>query len=277
MKCLYTVCSPDYQWFIPTWAWSARKLWGTTIDIRVTVVGKIDLAIQKLLSDLNLDVSMSQKWEDYPKLPSTTNCLRFLGEVTYNDWVLITDVDLVFFNEGLWDYCEQKMVADDLGHYAAWQGAWQKPRRPEIAPNGWVGDMRRPAGGFIMVTPEWYRRTMKSRLDYLALLKEGKWATFREADEVMFGRLCVEGGMKMMNSDKMDNAYRGLHLGDFSKEHRWKNRKKMMNFLSPLVVHQIGMMMQSPKFEDILIDCGRDENVKLIWHNVAEYINSRRS
>jgi len=275
MITIHTVCTPDYQWYLPTWAWSAKRLW-PEINVYAVVQGNVAPEVKSLIEAIGGDVC-GNKWDyNVPKLPATTSSLRFVGEEVPGDQVLITDADIVFLNGELWSYMERQMRP--LG-YSAFCGAATHPVRPSIAPYGWSGEMQRLAGGFVMVTPRWYTATRETRRRWRELVLEGNWGAYREADEVMLCRICKGHDSLIMPDKKIDARMRGLHLGDFCKDHRWMNEKKMQRLLPWESVTKISDMLDNCEFKNVLSVVVRHENsnVNLAWSRVIHHINGRRS
>lgn len=270
-RAIFTTCTADhFQYFIPTWAWTAKKLWPDVTTI-VRVYGReVDRDAMAGVDKVDVDVVI-------PKGPAATNCRRFLLRVSGEyDQVMITDCDVVFLNDDLWEYMDDKMST--LGSYAAWQGALNKPKRPKIAPNGWSGDMRRLAGGFVLVTPQWYNQTEQLRRSYEALVRAGQWGNYRESDEVMLCRICKDSGLTLPNNTGFHRSMRGLHLGDFkdSMAHRWGNVGKMGQYLPWGNVEKTKTLLMDRQFQGILKVACKDRDVATMWERVKYHVTHRK-
>jgi len=272
MKRIYTCCDERYQWFLPTWAYSAKRVFSDT-TIMVDFCGEMDPTCRDLLAALDVSIGIPFKPAIRP------SCLRFLLHSGGDSETMITDVDIAFIDDGVWCYLMAKMRTDGLGCYAAFQGTKKHPVRPEIAPDGWKGDMRRLCGGFVMVTEQWYKQTLDERQRYAQLLRKG-WGDYRESDEVMLCRICDKAIFVLPSGYKFNESQRNLHVGDFREDmrHRWTNVKKMQRLLPPESVMKTKALLADKGFQEVLSvvrACGGEE-VNATWNNAIEHIGMRR-
>lgn len=271
MRTVYTVCTTDYQWYLPTWAWSARQQWPDA-QIRAVVRGPVDDHVAAVLKSVGAKVS-TQWITEYPYQVATTSALRFVGEIVPGDEVLITDADVVFLSPFLWVYAQGQFGMQKC--CAVWQGAWHHPKRKAVAPNMWIGEMRRSCAGYAMVSPQWYAQTKDSRRNWAEKLANGSWGSFREADEVMLCRVCVESGVKLTDK-KMDWHLRGLHLGDFVKPWRWMKIGNMRRYLTPQACKTTEAMLQDKDFLKVLNVSTLDSKLLGIWTNVKKHLKATK-
>jgi len=271
MSAIYTCCDAKYQWFLPTWAYSARRAWPDA-DIQVDYYGDLHTDCLALLQRIGVRVAFL---ECYNLIPS---CTRFTFNSKDGSEVLITDCDIAFLDSGVLDYLRTKMLLDGLGCYAAFQGARKRPIRPDIAPDGWVGNMRRLCGGFVLVTPEWWSRTVKARVKYHTMIHEHSWGGYREADEVMLCRICEESGLPLPGYQKFAEIHRNLHVGDFREDmnHRWTNDIKMMRLLPAPSIDKAKTLLEDEGFQDVLseVRLHGDEVVTYAWKIAIAHIMS---
>ena len=245
-RLLTSTCTADhFLGYIPLYVYSSLIVW-PGIDIKIRVLGDMSrkdiLIIRKAMECAGRD--NDDRWEinfiNPPlkcKRETGVNCLRFASipeEWVEYDYVMITDIDLFFFQTptDLWAWSIHNM--DSMGAcYSAHHGPYKKPHRPEIAPR-WTGEWQRLAGGFVMITPEWIKRTSDIRGSWMKRLEDGSWGHFRESDEVMLYRICATAGMPIPTSKYMPPECRGLHFGDFKPEmrHRWTDHRKMLTRLT---------------------------------------------
>ena len=275
MRSIFTVCTADYAWHLPLWAWSAKKLW-PDVQLVVAIVGSggSPVLIHDYLETIDVDVGIEHR--GYPQLPAMSACLRFIYNYIHKvDEVLITDADVVFLHEGLWRYIENKMMT--LGCYGAFTGAKKKPRRPEIAPNGWVGDMRRLTGAFVLVTPEWYEKTRTAREEWSDRLMRGVWGTFRDADEVMLTRILAQSGLPLPDETPFAKVMRSLHVGDFrpNMEHRWGNPKRIQRWFPEESVKALETLVKDKEFQYVLGIARTNPAVDAAWTNVFNHLKER--
>jgi len=274
MRAIFTACTPEYAWHLPLWAWSAKRLW-PDVQLVATIVGTRDspVLIHDYLKALGVVVGIEDS--GFPCLPAMSACLRFIYNYAPKaDEVLITDADLVFLHEGLWRYMNHKR---GILCYGAFTGAKKKPRRPEIAPNGWVGDMKRLCGGFVLVTPEWYGRTQTAREEWADRLRRGIWGTFRESDEVMLTRIITQSGLPLPDETQFIKVMRGLHVGDFrpNMAHRWGHPKRIRKWFPDESANAAQELLKDNGFLHALEIARDNPVVEAIWENVLNHLKGR--
>jgi hypothetical protein len=243
---LTTVVSADeFAGYLPLFHYCAAR-YLTDWSVRTFVRGRLPDDARKAYGALNEAYpGIELPIENYclPKSktlqdPFSTNVTRwFLDESQFADlkpdWVLITDADLLLFNDPLsWHLLQT--IGDNRG-IACHHGPWHKPRRPEIC-SGWSGMFERVAGGFVMVNNDWFRATLKARANYAAMMRTDTlpFPMFREADEVILGRILADSGIPIPTAKAFPAELRGVHLGDFkgSMTHRWQDMTKMGGILT---------------------------------------------
>jgi hypothetical protein len=274
MKSIFTVCTSDYAWHLPLWAWSAKRLWP---DVRLVVVitgTELPALVCDYVKILGGVVGIQNR---YLPLPAMSACLRFVYDYSPqpDEEILITDADVVFLHDGLWRYMENKMKT--LGCYGAFTGAKKKPRRPEIAPQGWVGNMRRLTGTFVLVTPEWYNKTAPARTEWSDRLMRGMWGTFREADEVMLTRIIAQSGLPLPDETPFAKVMRGLHVGDFrpNMQHRWGNPKRIEKWFPEESATTLRILVEDKEFQYVLGIARTNPIVDTTWTNVFNHLKDR--
>lgn len=232
---LFTLTSADhYQHYLPLWAYCAREYVGRDIDIACCVVnGSVDKETNAAMHAAGFeDVCEVFTGGTFPTCGY--NLMRFLIDGTNEcpDATLICDADLLLLeNPFPWHLAQ----VDDKHCFASHHGPRRKPYRPEVSgPDGWRGNWERTAGGFVLVTPEWYAKTMAVRKKYLDQLHAGALPEFRELDEVILSRIIKESGMEVPQSKFFPPSLRGVHIGDFkdSMTHRWTDLTKMAGKLT---------------------------------------------
>jgi hypothetical protein len=272
MNVIYTCCDEKYQWFLPTWAYSARRAW---LDARLVIdFFGCGLRPECLAILCNIGVEVTAGSDTIP------SCVRFTYGSRGDSETLITDCDIAFLDDGVLPYLRTKMLLDGLGCYAAFQGVKKHPIRPDIAPDGWVGNMRRLCGGFVLVTQEWYDKTKKARTKFHGMIADGSWGGYREADEVMLCRICEESGLPLPSYHKFEERHRNLHLGDFrhGMDHRWQNITKMIRLLPQSSVFKARELLADKGFQDVLsVVMGHgNAEANCAWNNATAHIANRR-
>lgn len=286
-----TICSSDYyQHYIPTFCYTVGKAYPEA-KISVGVTGEVDQLTLDALSVMgNFKIvekpGTNEDWdsdcvitknvlpEGVSVLESTVNTMRFLyfkNELDMQlcdiDATIITDVDFMWFRGGIDLFRWHVERMREIGScYAGHHGPWKKPRR---FPEGWRGDKERVAGGFFMVTPEWFRKTREARAKYTKLLKEGKIGTYREEDEVVLCKILKESGLPVVQDKSMPTDLRGIHFGDFKFDDRWTNLMKMQTKLTDSNIYKyIEMASMDTKFRKIRDIVCRDEQIALMFKNL---------
>lgn len=275
---LFTLTSSDhYQHYLPLWAYCARKYVGRDIDIACCVVnGAADKETNAALHAAGFeDVCEVFTGGVFPACGY--NLMRFLtGDTTKgSDATLICDADLLLTeNPFPWHLAQ----LDATHCFASHHGPRRKPYRPEVSgPEGWRGDWERTAGGFVLVTPEWYAKTLCVRKKYLEQLHAGALPEFRELDEVILSRIIKESGMEVPQSKFFPPSLRGVHIGDFkdSMTHRWTNMAKMVGKLTTDNCVRFRELEADPVWQKMLRILGGDTTLMRELSNVRAHMASR--
>lgn len=275
MRVIFTVCTTDYAGHLPLWAWSAKRLWPDVSLIALITDAYTPVLICDYLNSIG--AKAYGQYDQYPNTTAMSACLRFVYNPPKAEEVLITDSDVVFLHERQWQYMADKKK--EIGCYGVFTGAKHKPRRPEIAPNGWVGDMRRLTGTFVLVTPEWYEKTQAARSEWSDRLMRGIWGTFRESDEVMLCRICSQSGLPLPNEVAFAKEMRGLHVGDFrpNMEHRWGNPKRIRKWFPAESVAALREVVKDKGFLNTLEIARENLTVAATWENVFNHLKDREN
>jgi hypothetical protein len=192
------------------------------------------------------------------------------------DAILLTDADLLLTENPI-----PYMLAqiDERHCFSAHRGPKRKPFRPEISgPDGWRGDFERVAGGFVMVTPEWYERTRAARQKYMAQIEAGVFGDgWRELDEVLLARIIKDSGLEMPQSKVFPSNLRGVHLGDMkaSMTHRWQNLVKMSGILTSANCLRFREMEADPVWQELLRVLAPDTELMQVLANVRTHLAAR--
>ena len=242
-----------YQHYLPMYIYILRKEY-PDYYVRTFIRGEMDDITKRALKylhsqDVDFDMPIENIYVNYPHLPSTTNCLRFLLPVKMGRFegesVLFTDCDLLLFNNNkisLEEWHIERM--NQIGScYAGHRGPNRYPRRPHLPGwTGWIGDYERIAGGFFYVTPEWFDKVKKARKVLRRAVKYGSWGGFREADEVMLARITKKCGLPMPGRyrENFKISLRGIHMGDYRKnmKKRYTSSKKMDKKIRPVIAQK---------------------------------------
>jgi len=274
-----------YQVFAPLLAWSAQRLWGCRTVVFST--DGIHPKIKEVMAGVSgaefvSGVSLGRK--------IAPSVLRFLLPLSTLDitkgeeYYLIVDADLLLTDLGLMEWYTQQMRKTGMP-YAGHPGARHKPERPGITgKSGWTGDWQRVTGGFVLVTPQWFKATEKAR-NYFA--EESRMPDFREADEVTLARIITHSGLSLPPKG-FPKVYRGIHLGDFRLEmmHRYQNTVRMQTLLPEPTVAYYRKFRNDPQWKSMLTsllsisprDIGLTEGHWLGWTmaRLDEYANTGR-
>jgi hypothetical protein len=231
-----TVVTADhFMHYIPLFVLAART-WADRVDMRFYVRGDLDTITMRAMTFAAVNgVSIIPNYgPGFPYTVSATNTLRFIlgdNELKSYDYVLITDVDLLLFQNPFPYHIEQ--IERTQQPFAGHHGPYHKPHRPEIA-QAWQGPFERVAGGFFCVTPEWYEKTGPARAEQSRELLEGRIGHYRESDEVSLARIIKASGCEVPLNKHFPASLRGVHLGDAkdSMLHRIGNFGKMLGILT---------------------------------------------
>ena len=285
--CITTVVSGDhYCHYIPMFLRCLRR-WGDGVDSKIYIKGYADKPTSDALNILRdyevvteFDYIVEGCFKNTPDLVSTSNTLRFLNsdkELEKYEAVLIVDIDLMLF-EDPFPYHVAQMI-ETRQPYAGHRGPRKRPYRPELNDgNGWTGDFERVAGGFVCVTPEWYRATKLARHEQGLLLMSGNIGGYRESDEVTLARIIKQAGLEMPESKAFPTNLRGLHIGDFkeSMTHRWTSMAKMCEKLTAENAHAWKQIQQCPCMRDVIeLLCDTDKVLAQELANINQHIRER--
>jgi hypothetical protein len=251
MKTCFTsvVSSDHFQNYIPMYCLALRTWYKG--DIIIYLRGeptKEVIATTKSIPGLTVNCSF---FKEYPNNTSTTNCLRFIHEdpiINSYDYSLITDIDMLIMQDP-WQWHFNN--ATPAHPFSGYHGAITKPVRKEIC-KVWTGQFERVAGGFFCVTPDWFDSTRASRTKFGLALMDGRCGTYRENDEVMLAQIIKESGFPVPPTKHYPRELRGLHLGDFKFEYRWKKLTKMLNFLTERNVVLYGELSKTSKWKETI-------------------------
>ena len=275
-RAFVTVCTADhFQHYIPLYLYCLRN-YGA--DVHVFVRGEIDDMTNAALDVIGLYIHCIVEgiFLGYPFDVSTTNCLRFIVDTPVlrgYDYLMITDIDLLLFEDPFPWHINGLTDQPFCGHH----GPYKFPKRPGISP--WVGDMERVAGGFLLVTKDWWKKTDAARKEYGKQLFEvdTKFGTYRESDEVMLARIIKDSGMSVPESKYFPPSLRGVHLGDFksSMSHRWQNPQKMASKLTIENCFKYQNMTMDDRWRAMVGCLAGDGVLMQILENVDIHIKSR--
>ena len=276
-----TITTADhYQHYLPMYIYVLRKECPDYF-VRTFIRGEIDSinrqAFSYLHKHIDFDMPIENVFTDYPHLPSTTNCLRFLLPVKMGRFegesVLFTDADLLLFRNdkvSLEDWHKERML--QIGScYGGHRGPNRYPRRFNL-PNwhGWAGQYERVAGGFFYATPEWFTRVKKMRKYFKKQVKAGIVGGYREADEVMLAQIIKMSGLPMPGRypENFKRVLRGIHMGDFKKsmKKRYKSKTKMDKKVSPSIANKyIDMVNNDPVWKGLMEILCEDKEIAGIY------------
>ena len=276
-RSILTVCTADhFQHYIPMFLYCIRK-WGKGVDTYIYVRGKLDDITKKALNTVKTDKDhiIEEAFLDYPFNVSTTNSLRFITIVPKAyDYTLIVDVDLLIMQDPFPWHIE-KIMNTGLP-FAGHRGPYHKPHRPEIAPS-WTGDFGRVAGGFFCVTRAWWALVLEQQALQSIELFRGRMGHFREADEVMLGRIIRGSGLPAPTDKHFPTELRGVHLGDFKEtmRHRWTSQAKMQSKLTNNNCYAYIELTRTPAWNEMVEILEEDMVLKQILQNVYIHIHER--
>jgi hypothetical protein len=265
---LTTVVSADaFAGYLPLYHYAAMRFLSDW-HIRTFVRGKLPVEVSKLYDRICREMPAFERprenWCEIPegmgRHPFSTNVTRwFLDNREFEDldpkYVLITDADLLLFQDPLsWHLLQMTQSGNDT--FACHHGPWKKPYRPEISPEGWGGNFERVAGGFVLVTPAGFDKTREARYKYRDMMAHDRlpFEMFREADEVILGRILKESQLPMPKEKRFPAELRGVHAGDFksSMTHRWTNTAKMAGILTNFNILSFRTLECDPVYQEIL-------------------------
>lgn len=228
--CFTTVVSSDhYQNYIPLYCLALRTWFDG--DIVINLRGAPSEKCAAAIYGIRRVQVYCNSFPEYPSKISTTNCLRFImGDSTlYSyDYSLITDIDLLIL-QNPWQWHFNNATA--AHPFSGYHGAINKPIRKEVCKD-WTGPFERVAGGFFCVTPSWFDSTRASRTKYGLALMDGRCGLYRENDEVMLASIIKDSGFEVPPTKLYPRELRGVHLGDFKFDHRWRRLERMLNLLT---------------------------------------------
>jgi hypothetical protein len=219
-------------------------------------------------------------WATDGNTRSATNMCRFLLGWNYfedldPDYVLMVDADLLLFQDPLaWHLVNM----DPKGCFAGHHGPYRKPYRPEVSNKGWHGDFERVAGGFFLMSRQWFEQTKVAREKYCNLLYDGKLAPgWREMDEVILARIIKESGLTVPKNKRFPAELRGVHLGDFRDDmtHRWTNMEKMQSKLTNENCLNFRTLEADNVWQELLKVLSHDVPLMRILGNVRSHLSKR--
>lgn len=268
--CITTLATSNwFQHYLPMYIYILRKEY-PEYYVRTFITGETDALTHECLNYLrsngvNLDPPI-EIFEDIKLIKSTANSLRFLIPENYfngMDQVLFTDCDLLLFRNDptLLKWHLKRMKAMNTC-YAGHHGPKHHIFRPEISPEGWKGRFERVSGGFLMVTPKWFRKTKAARKKYLRIAMKGKLGGFREFDEVMLGRIMRKSGLPMPPMG-FCMKQRGIHLGDF-KLRKSRIKRKMRKRLVPQMAKNFIELTNDPIWCGLIEILRQDDKITKI-------------
>lgn len=245
--CITTLVSADkFQHYLPLYIYVVRKEY-PEYYLKTFITGKLNPLVEQCLnylrdSGVNFDEPISV-FNNIQMIESTANSLRFLVSENYfegMDYVIFTDADLLLFRNSptLLEW-HLKRLKKMKSCYAGHHGPYRKKYRPEISKEGWVNNFERVSAGFLMVTPKWFKKTLKARKAFIRVALSGKLGGFREFDEVMLGRITKSSGLPMPPKG-FCMKQRGIHLGDFKKQmkRRFKSPSRIKKKTAPQIVRK---------------------------------------
>jgi len=270
-KCIMTMVSEHYQWYIPAYVYALRTWFNE--DIVIYVKGNSDPKIYKKTNCLAETVSNYAS--GFPDLLSTISSLRFThydNLLAKFDYIMITDADLLLYVDPFPAHIER---IDANNPFAAHHGAWKRPHRPEIC-DLWEGRFERITGGMVCVTPEWYKRTLQARFKYVEDLLTGREGLYRECDEVILGRIVRESGMNIPGN-WFPRDLIGIHLGDFkeSMKHRYTCYPDMKRRISKTIWNSYIAMTKMDHWPEYKAVCCQNPEVKKVFDNLGWYEGER--
>jgi len=297
-RCIMTCCTADYyQHYIPIFVWSILNTW-KDVDIKIFVRGELDSITKDAMCALgqyperNMDsitkgalciVGQSgenkfniEQWykTDYPYLPSTTNSLRFTTKELKYDEVLVTDIDFFFTKipQDIFAWFKNNLELMPNTCYSGSHGPLKRPPRPKIC-KSWTGDFQRISGGFIVLYPDWWKKSNAHRISNDALLKIGYLGTYRENDEVMLYRMIRDMGLPIAPKVPFPRFLRHLHFGDFKPQMktRYENLNKMKSILDNRCVRLFLDALNDRTFSKILSIVSKDAQIKKIIDRTINY------
>jgi len=194
--------------------------------------------------------------DEFPELQlKDANAARFLLPMDKLPWdyVYFTDVDFVFLNKQLLEY-HKNIIGKTRMPYSGHRGPRGGQALNERPFKKWDGKYSRIAAGAFMATREWLKATTTIRKRWLDKVRGG-WIRYRESDEIMLQRICVEAQMKtpeevgcFVGGATYDINMRDLHLGDF-KFKRWRDIAKMRGkFLTDHNLKKYEALTEDPHF-----------------------------
>jgi len=228
------------------------------------------------------DVRVFFKRDLFPDHPdNATSILRFCVPNKYfkgYDYVYFSDVDFLFLPQTptLFDYNINAM-SNSNACYAGLRGRMMKDKQPV-----WDGTQTRIVAAMFMASWNWFVRTEKQREFYVEHSRKG--LKYREKDEVYLFKICRDSSLPtptkvfhFVSGEKYDMKYRMIHLGDFSKNHRWTKINKMKRkFLIDHNIHEYKKhLMADPGFLSIVEKTRNNPQVHDTIKNLREHIRMR--
>ena len=283
------VTADKYQHYLPMYIYSLKRSY-PQILVKTFIQGRIDSLNTKAFNYLHdqglfFDLPIENLFKDIKLRKSTANALRFLIPEQYFrsfDYLFITDADLLIFQTqpSMADWHIKRMIS--IGScFAGHHGPWKRKYRPEVNTAGWKGDFERVSGGFFMATPKWFKKTKKARKKYRKLIENGKYDdTYREADEVMIGRILKESKLPIPKMRKVENFnidIRGIHYGDFkgTMKKRYKSPRKMRKVVTKWSCKEYLELLKDPIYQGLMDIMQEDHKLAKIFPLVENYCRRR--
>lgn len=230
------------------------------------------------------DVKVFRKDDIFPDYPNNaTPTLRFLMPNKYfegYDYVYITDVDFVFLKHNPLMMNYHLDVMRRTGQpYSAYRGRTHSGKKLV-----WDGKFTRIAGGHVVVSQEWLKRTEDIRSRILLKIKNG--VDMRVRDEIVLYRIFRAAGIPtprqrrcMFDGAMFNKEYRNLHLGDFRDafgKKRWTKNKRMKAwYFSDHSVKMYRKLLMDDKYRELITKACADSHIEELFHNLNYHLGRR--
>jgi len=224
---IFTVVNGDYVWYIPMFIYAIKKAYP---DCKLRIIADTD----------DKDILLHKEVLRVPMIVSEDSgyraaCTRFLYDddtLINSDYVLITDIDMMFYREEM-SIVDQHMLDlrfNDLECYS----------------NCTTNGDRCP--GVHFVTKDWWRKTEDARqkeAEKLSDLGVIPW----DYDEQMLRRIIISSGLKEPPAGQNLWAFHGVHIGEYRHKIRQGDRKKWK------VTEHSMALVSDDKFVEIAMFC----------------------
>jgi hypothetical protein len=273
-RCFSTVVSGSHQELIPLYVY-ALKSWSND-DIVIFIRGEIKPSVLRLIDMIDgSGVTLIRKYaESFPDNPAVTAAVRFICCEEYlkvYDYVMFTDVDLLLLVD-MWDWYITRITKKNP--FAGHHGAWSRPQRPKICVS-WRGEFERVTGGLFCISNGWWDKTREQRTIQSQELKKYT-EHYREEDEVILGRIIKRSGMRIPAAGSFPHDYRGVHIGDFKFDNRWKSMVTMKGLLTDTVCKKYIKLRNSALWKNMVSSIDSNE-INAMLRNVDIHISERFS